>query len=65
MTDFTAITQVKITDSDTEVNKHLAGDWVLLDVCNREEGRYSFLVCPISSTWTHTAQGQFSRRCKR
>ena len=43
MTDFTTITQVKITDSDTEVNKHLAGEWVLLDVCNRE-GRPVFVL---------------------
>ena len=43
MTDFTSIIQVKITDSDTEVNKLLAGDWVLLDVCNRE-GRPVFVL---------------------
>ena len=36
MIDCTSITQVKITDSDSEVNKLLAGEWVLLDACNRE-----------------------------
>ncbi len=46
MTDLTAITQVTVTESIAEVNKHLAGEWVLLDVWHKERNPVFVLGLP-------------------
>ena len=43
MLDYTAITQVKTTDSEEDANNLLSGEWVLLEVC-KQEGKPVFVL---------------------
>lgn len=41
--DYTDIKQVRLTSSDTEVNKLLSEGWTLQDI-EKKNGRYTFLL---------------------
>lgn len=43
MLDYTAITQVKTTDSEEDANNLLSGEWVLLEVC-KQGGKPVFVL---------------------